>query len=102
MHPAGGQSEVKGQRGFGSAVQALLRYLGSMTSSLGSTGIMGSPADPPVKLLGPPLTLEGMATRLILHDMAAESENAKFTHIPVACMEVLSAYNYSICLLLLY
>lgn len=90
VRPAGGQPEVKGQRGFGSAVQALLRYLGSMTSSLGSTGIVGSPADPPVKLPGPPLTLEGMATCLMLHDMAAESDGAKFRRIPMACMEVLS------------
>ena len=102
VRPAGGQPEVKGQRGFGSAVQALLRYLSSMTTSLGSTGIVGSPADPPVNLLGPPLTLEGMAARLILHDIAAQSDAAKFRHIAMACMEVLSAYDYPICLLLLY
>ena len=89
VRPAGGQLEVKGQRGFGSAVQALLRYLGSMTSSL---GIVGSPADPPVKLPGPPLTVEGKAIHLTSHDMAAESDGAKPRHVPMACMETLSAY----------
>ena len=92
MRPAGGQPEVKGHRGFGSAVQALLRYLGSMTSSLGSMGIVDSPADPPANMPSAPLTLEGMATRLMLYDMAAKSDGAKPRHIPVACMESLSAF----------
>ena len=95
MRPAGGQPEVKGHRGFGSAVQALLRYLGSMTSSLGSMGTVDSPADPPVKLPSAPLTLEGMATHLMLHDMAAESDGTKPKHIPMACMENLSAFQLS-------
>ena len=52
---AGGQPEVKGRRGFGSAMQALLRYLRSAVSE--GAEAQGQAAD----AVSRPLSLEGVS-----------------------------------------
>ncbi len=57
---AGGQPEERGCRGFGSAVQALLRYLGSLGSERGKpTAQADSAANEPLSSEGKEVFLSG-------------------------------------------